>query len=43
MTKKKSGRPVTRKEPPKIPAKPESIAKAIMQSPPKKDWDYLKE
>lgn len=40
---KKPGRPVTKKEPPKIPDTPENIAKAIMQKPPKKDWDYLKE
>ena len=28
--------------PPPIPDTPENIAKACMQGPPKKDWDYLK-
>lgn len=40
---KKRGRPVTKEMPPKIPDTPENIAKAIMQRPPKKDWDYLKD
>ncbi len=27
---------------PAIPDTPENIARAIMQGPPKKEWDYLK-
>ena len=42
-TKKTRGRPVIKKMPPKIPDTPENIALSILQGPPKKDWDYLKE
>lgn len=46
-TKKKSvrnkgGRPA-KPMPELIPDTPENIAKACMQGPPKKEWDYLKE
>ncbi len=36
----KSGRPA-KPMPELIPDTPENIAKACMQGPPKKDWDYL--
>ena len=36
------GRPVEKPLPPPIPDTPENIARAIMQGPPKKEWDYLK-
>jgi len=36
------GRPTTRTMPPPIPDTPENVARAIMKSKPKKDWDYLK-
>lgn len=44
MTKKtkQRGRPVKNVIPP-IDAKPEDVAAVIMQSPPKKDWEYLKQ
>ncbi len=29
--------------PERIPDTPENVAKACMQGPPKKDWDYLRE
>ena len=42
--KRPRGRPpVDRPMPEPIPDTPENIARAIMQGPPKKDWDYLKE
>lgn len=40
--KKRQGRPVKNEMPPPIPDTPENIARAIMQGPPKKEWDYLK-
>ena len=40
--KKPRGRPVEKEMPPPIPDTPENVARAIMQSPPKKQWDYLK-
>ena len=36
----KGGRPA-KPMPELIPDTPENIAKACMQGPPKKDWDYL--
>ena len=36
----KGGRPA-KPMPDLIPDTPENIAKACMQGPPKKDWDYL--
>lgn len=36
------GRPVKLIMPEPIPDTPENIARACMQGPPKKDWDYLK-
>ena len=40
--KPKRGRPPERVMPEPIPDTPENIARACMQGPPKKDWDYLK-
>ena len=40
--KKPRGRPTEKEMPPPIPDTPENVAHAIMQSPPKKTWDYLK-
>ena len=40
--KRPRGRPVENEMPEPIPDTPENIAKACMQGPPKKDWDYLK-
>lgn len=40
--KKQLGRPVVYLMPESIPDRPENIARAILQRPPKKDWDYLK-
>ena len=40
--KKPRGRPVEKEMPPPIPDTPENVARAIMQAPPKKAWDYLK-
>ena len=40
--KKPRGRPVKNTMPEPIPDTPESVARACMQGPPKKDWDYLK-
>ncbi len=40
---RKRGRPVTRKMPEPIPDMPENIALAIMQGPPKENWQYLEE
>ena len=39
---RKRGRPPVRVMPPPIPDTPENVARAIMQGPPKKDWDFLK-
>ena len=39
--KKKRGRPVKLKMPPKILDTPENIAYSYMQRPPKKEWRYL--
>ena len=36
------GRPPVLIMPDAIPDTPENIARAILTSPPKKDWDYLK-
>ena len=40
--KKPRGRPVEKAMPPPIPDTPDNVARAIMQGPPKKTWDYLK-
>lgn len=40
--KRPRGRPVENHLPEPIPDTPENIARAIMQGPPKEDWDYLK-
>ncbi len=43
MTEKKPrGRPVEKEMSPPIPDTPENVARAIVQGPPKKQWDYLK-
>lgn len=39
---KKRGRPVELVMPDPIPDTPENIARACMQGPPKKAWDFLK-
>ena len=39
---KPRGRPVKNTMPEPIPDTPENVARAIMQGPPKKKWDYLK-
>ena len=36
------GRPIKNMMPKPIPDTPENVARAIMQGPPKKEWDYLK-
>ena len=36
------GRPTEKPMPPPIPDTPENVARAIMQGPQKKRWDYLK-
>lgn len=38
------GRPVEKAPPPPIPDTPENIARAVLNTPPKKreDWNYLK-
>ena len=41
-TPRKRGRPPIRKMPDPIPASPEDVARAIMQGPPKTDWEFLK-
>ena len=38
----KRGRPRVLVMPDSIPDTPENVAKAIMQGPPKRDWDFLK-
>ncbi|MCY4190128.1 MAG: hypothetical protein OXD42_02165 [Rhodospirillaceae bacterium] len=43
VPKRPRGRPVEKPLPELIPDTPLNIARAIMQGPPKKDWDYLKE
>ena len=43
IPKRPRGRPVEKPFPDPIPDSPENIARAIMQGPPKKDWDYLKD
>ena len=40
--KKPRGRPTEKEMPSPIPDTPDNVARAIMQSPPKKTWDYLK-
>ena len=40
--KKPRGRPPVLVMPDSIPDTPENIARACMQGPPKRDWDYLK-
>lgn len=40
--KRGRGRPPVLVMPEPIPDTPENIARACMQGPPKKDWDYLK-
>lgn len=42
QTKKPRGRPPEAEKIPHIPDTPENVAKSIMLSMPKKDWDYLK-
>ena len=42
MPKRKRGRPRIYVMPEPIPDTPENIARAILQGPPKKEWDYLK-
>ena len=39
--KRSRGRPVSMRFPAPIPDSPENIARAIMGSPPKKNWRYL--
>ncbi len=41
-SKKPRGRPVEKQMPPPIPDTPENIARACMQGPPKKSWDFMK-
>ena len=36
------GRPTEKTLPPPIPDTPENIARACMQGPPKKQWDFQK-
>ena len=40
--KRSRGRPPVLVMPEPIPDTPENIARACMQEPPKKDWDFLK-
>ena len=40
--RRKRDRPVVRQMPEPSPAPPEDVARAIMQGPPKQDWDFLK-
>lgn len=40
--KRERGRPVENEMPDPIPDTPENVARAAMQGPPKKDWEYLK-
>ena len=40
--KNKRGRPQVLVMPEPIPDTPENIARACMQAPPKKNWDFLK-
>lgn len=44
-TKRRTGRPVEKPLPPPIPDTPESIAFALVTTPPKTEdeWEYLKE
>lgn len=42
MSKRKRGRPVKRMMPPPILDTPENIARALMQGPPKREWEYEK-
>ena len=39
---KKRGRPAENEMPDPIPDNPENVARAAMQGPPKRDWEYLK-
>ena len=39
--KRKGGRPPELKMPEPIPDTPENIARACMEGPPKRRWDYL--
>ena len=41
--KRPRGRPVEKPMPEPIPDTPENIARACMQGPPKKEWDFLKD
>jgi len=43
VTKRKHGRPQVLPQPDPIPDTPENIARAIMQGPPKPDWDFERE
>lgn len=40
--KAKPGRPVENQMPERIPDTPERVAKIISQTPPKKEWRYLR-
>ena len=40
--KRRRGRPVKNQMPEPISDTMENVARAAMQGPPKKDWDYLK-
>ena len=42
-TKRKRGRPPILPQPEPIPDTPENIARAIMQGPPKAEWDFERE
>ena len=41
--KRRPGRPEKKVWPDQIDATPEAAARALMQSPPKKDWRYLRD
>ena len=41
--KQPRGRPVTREMPATIADTPESVARVLMNTPPPKEWQYLKE
>ncbi len=42
QTKRPRGRPAGTEKIPHIPDTPENVARSIMLSEPKKEWDYLK-
>ncbi len=41
-TKRSRGRPVEYPLPPPIPATPEELARAVANTPPPKEWEYMK-